>query len=287
MSLLILSLVVSGVVCGVLWRRPDARAVASGAWEAGKTQAAREFRDGYTYAQKRLRAGDPSWKNPRRWVSWALATGYGAAQTVVAGNRIRRAAWNGARERYAAWKASQPVDGEVVEDVSVATGEPAPDDGDKPIRGVADCPQCGARLQAVIPADEQNVTVTCPCGHRVTFYRAPNDPPDDWDKAPSEPRPDDRQPQTAPDPGPEPQQEGTIMQTEATGLASYAAAHQQFATELRAQMSGSESLAASMANILAEHSDLIGDTAILQDLLNQAAGVAERIAERSIAVANN
>src|SRR5690606_26304164 len=173
------------------------------------------------------------------------------------------------------------------EDVSVATGEPASDDGDKPIPGGADCPQCGARLQAVIPADEQNVTVTCPCGHRVTFYRAPNDPPDDWDKAPSEPRPDDRQPQTVPDPGPEPQQEGTIMQTEATGLASYAAAHQQFATELRAQMSGSESLAASMANILAEHSDLIGDTAILQDLLNQAAGVAERIAERSIAVANN
>lgn len=75
--------------------------------------------------------------------------------------------------------------------------------------------------------------------------------------------------------------------TEATGLTSYAAAHQQFAAELRTQMSGSESLAASMSGTLAEHSDLIGKTAVLQDLLNQAAGIADEIANRSLEVANN
>lgn len=76
MSLFLLALIVAAIICGILWRRPDARAVASGAWEAGKAQAAREFRDGYAFAQKRLRSGDPGWYNPRRWLSGALALGY-------------------------------------------------------------------------------------------------------------------------------------------------------------------------------------------------------------------
>lgn len=250
MSLFILALIVAAIICGVMWRRPDARAVASGAWEAGKAQAVREFRDGYAFAQQRLRAGDPSWYNPRRWMSWGLAGAYGTAATVVAANRIRRAAWHGARTRYREWKAAQPVDGEVVEEIHAEPDRPQAD-----------------------PRPEQP---------------SPGDKPSDEDEPGPQPKADPH-PNPDPDRGPETQQqEGTDdMQTEATGLTSYAAAHQQFATELRAQMSGSESLAASMANILAEHSDLIGDTAILQDLLNQAAGVAERIAERSIAVANN
>lgn len=243
MSIFVLSLLIAAIVCGgVLWRRPDARAVASGAWQSGKAQAVREFRDGYTYAQKRLRAGSPRWYNPRRWLSWGLATGYGAAQTIAAGNRIRKAAWDGARERYAAWKASQPVDGEVVEENTVA--KPAPE---------------AAPDSNPDPRPEADPTETA--------------------------RPATHDPGTNPEP--ESDQEGTTVQTEATGLTSYAAAHQQFASELRAQMSGSEALAASMSNILAEHSDLIGDTAVLMDLLNQAAGIADRIAERATAVANN
>ncbi|MGA4989837.1 hypothetical protein [Nonomuraea bangladeshensis] len=255
MSLFILALVIAAVVCGVMWRRPDARAVVSGAWQAGKAQAVREFRDGYTFAQERLRDGNPSWKNPRRWVSWTLSTGYGAAKTLAAANRIRRAAWRGARDRYQAWKAAQPVDAqEVVEQVSVG-----PDDT-QPSASTTQPDQCP-------PADTAE-----PRAGQASSDATP-DPASDTTPGPEA--------------GPEPTQEGTDMQTEATGLTSYAAAHQQFASELRAQMSGSESLAASMSGILAEHSDLIGDTAVLQDLLNQAAGVADRIASRATEVASN
>jgi hypothetical protein len=242
-SLFILALIIAAVVCGVMWRRPDARAVVSGAWAAGKAQAVREFRDGYTFAQRRLLADEPSWKNPRRWASWLLAVAYGLAKALAAANRIRAAAWRGARDRYAEWKAAQPVEAEVIEEIDVDPGKERADPD---------------------PDAEQ-----------------PQEPD------PSADTPPDDQPDPDPDRGPETDQEGPEMQTEASGLTSYAAAHQQFANELRTQMSGSESLAASMAGVLAEHSDLIGDTAVLQDLLNQAAGVADRIAERSIAVANN
>lgn len=77
------------------------------------------------------------------------------------------------------------------------------------------------------------------------------------------------------------------MQTEATGLTSYANAHEELAAELRERVTGSESLAASMFGVLAEHSELIGKTAVLQDLLSQAAAVADEIAELSRKVASN
>ncbi|MGC5012487.1 hypothetical protein ACLQ2R_17120 [Streptosporangium sp. DT93] len=251
MSLLILSLIIAAIVCGILWRRPDARAAASGAWSAGRAQAAREFREGYQFAQERLRRGDPSWKNPRRWASWGLASGYGAAKTLIAGGRICRAAWQGARERYAEWKAAQPIDAEVIEVV------------------VEPDPQQDAPEPEPEPAAEP-------------------DPAEPEAEADAPPPPDASEPTDSdPNPGSETQQEEPTMQTEATGLTSYAAAHAQFANELRGQMSGSENLASSMKDVLAEHSDLIGDTAVLQDLLNQAAGIADRIAERAIAVASN
>jgi len=246
-SILLIALVVAAVVCVGLWKRPDARAAVAGGWQAGKAQAAREFRDGYRYAQKQLLAGNPSWKQPRRWLSGLLSVAYGAAQTLVAANRVRRAAWQGARSSYAAWKASQqPVDGEVIEEIAVT--KPTADSSPQPEQAAS--PQDETDPQA----SPSNASSTTPCG---------------------------------PDQGPEPDQEGTTVQTEAAGLTSYANAHAQFASELRTQMSGSESLAASMAGILAEHSDLIGDTAVLQDLLNQAAGVAQRIADRALTVANN
>lgn len=244
MSILLLSLLIAALICGgVLWRRPDARAAASGAWNAGKAQAAREFREGYQFAQERLRRGDPSWKNPRRWASWGLASGYGAAKTLIAGGRICRAAWDGARERYAEWEAAQPIDAEVIEVV-------------------------------VEPAQQQE-----PASPKPTHSEPETD--DTSRPTPSEPTDSD------PNPGSEPHQEGPDMQNEAQGLTTYAAAHQGLAGELRGQMSGSESLAASMSGVLAEHSDLIGKTAVLQDLLNQAAGVSEEIAAMSMAVANN
>lgn len=230
MAALLFALIVAAIICGILWRRPDARAFAGGAWEAGKAQAVREFRDGYTFAQERLRRGDPSWRNPRRWLSWALAGAYGAGKTVAAANRIRREAWQAGRDRYREWQDAQPIDAEVVAD----DPEPEP---------------------------------------------APRPEPE------PEPRPEPEN--TRPEPEPEIHQEEPEVQTEAAGLTSYAAAHSDLAGELQSRMSGIENLAASMRDVLAEHSDLIGNSAVMQDLLNQAAGVAQQTAARALEVANN
>lgn len=281
MTGVIFAVVVAALICGLMWRRPDARAAATGAWQAGKAQAAQEFREGYTFAQQRLRSGNPSWKSPRRWTSWLLASAWGAGQTVVAANRIRARAWDGGRTRYREWQAARPIDAEVIDDEVDANPGDRAESGDPPLTGRAECPRCGATHTVTIPSEEHDVWVTCPCGHRINFFREPNDPPDNWDDPPDTPD-SDREPEPHHQPHEEPD-----MQTEATGLTSYAAAHAQFAGELRAQMSGSENLAASMSGILADHSDLIGQTAVLQDLLNQAAGIADQIAARATTVANN
>jgi hypothetical protein len=278
MSVVIVSLLVAAVVCGALWRRPDARAALGGAWQAGRAQAAAEFRQGYQFTQARLRAGDPSWKNPRRWVSAGLATGYGTAATIAAANRIRRAAIEGARERRQQWQRSRLIDAEVIEDIEVVK-EP-----EKTGEDSADCPRCSGR---------GGMTVICMCRPTTVVYPPqPAEPQPREDAQPEDPQPDPQPEQTPVSPtdqaAPEhnhPQEE--TMQTEATGLTSYAHAHEQLANELRQQVSGSESLAASMSNVLAEHSTLIGDTAVLQDLLTQAAAVADRIAANSHAIANN
>lgn len=266
MSALIIALIISAVICTAMWRRPDARAAVSGAWQAGKSQAVREFRQGYQFAQQKLRAGNPSWKNPRRWASWTLAGAYGTAVTVAAANRIRRRAWEGGRTRYMEWKAAQPVDAEVVAEVVEDTPKTAPaptaaatpDPSESPAVPPSETTDKPAEPTAEKPAEQAKDTE--PTGSAAT---------------------------ETPGTGQVPQPEGADVQTEATGLTSYAQAHAQFAAELREQMSGSESLAASMSGILAEHSDLIGDTAILQDLLNQAASVANRIETRALEVANN
>ncbi|MEU8104507.1 hypothetical protein AB0C18_12385 [Nonomuraea muscovyensis] len=68
------------------------------------------------------------------------------------------------------------------------TGSDAPEtaskvsgSGDPPLAGRTACPRCGATVRGVIPADEDDVWVTCPCGFKICFYRLPNDPPDNWD----------------------------------------------------------------------------------------------------------
>ncbi|WP_433516483.1 hypothetical protein ACQP2T_13475 [Nonomuraea sp. CA-143628] len=65
-------------------------------------------------------------------------------------------------------------------DAAVGTSPPQPGDGgDPPLLGRTDCPRCGAAVRTVIPASEQERTAPCRCGFRITFYRAPNDPPDE------------------------------------------------------------------------------------------------------------
>jgi ribosomal protein S27AE len=68
-------------------------------------------------------------------------------------------------------------------DAPVGTSPPQPSDGwdggDPPLLGKTDCPRCGAGVKTVIPASDQERTAVCRCGFRITFYRAPNDPPDE------------------------------------------------------------------------------------------------------------
>lgn len=273
MDLFLLALVVAALFCGgVLWRRPDARAAASGAWQAGSAQAVAEFRQGYSFAQERLRAGEPSWYNPRRWASWLLSGAYGTAKTIGASNRIRREAWQGGQAQYRAWKAAQPVDAEVIEEST----------------SVIRCPDCGAGNVRWWDRLDPPAWYCPTCGDRR--YQAQQAQPK-TEEGPTEQTVPDDPPEDPPDDDPKPQhdntEEGPKMQNEATGLTTYAAAHTGLAGELRERMSGSESLAASMSAVLAQHSDLIGKTAVLQDILNQAAGIADEIAALSLAVANN
>jgi hypothetical protein len=264
MAFFVLALVVAAIICGIMWRRPDARAAASGAWQAGKAQAVREFRTGYDFAQQRLRRGDPSWKNPRRWLSWGLAGAFGAASTVAAANRIRREAWNGARDRYRAWKDAQPVDGDVVAE------QAGP---------VHTCVVCGAVEVAWRFEMDPPGWYCASCATPVPDPDPRSDPdpePDPHHKSDPDPEPDDHPPLEDPP-----------VQTEAAGLTSYANAHAELAAELQSRMAGIESLAASMSDVLAEHSDLIGNSAVMQDLLSQAAGVAQQTAAHALQVANN
>jgi len=57
--------------------------------------------------------------------------------------------------------------------------DPGHDDGDRPVPCHSACPKCGSTIKTVIPAKDQDITVTCGCGHRITFYRAPHDVPED------------------------------------------------------------------------------------------------------------
>lgn len=248
----LLVLILAAVICGIMWRRPGARAAAAGAWQAGRQQAALEFRQGYDWAQARLRVGDPKPYNPRRWASWALAAGFGAVKTAAAAGRIGTAAYRGARDRHEAWRLAQPVDAEVIDESQ-----------DEPERKVPDVHSCAAGCGSIFTRRRDDLTLPgwyChPCAVLLLIEQQP-------DTQPHQEEP---------------------MQTEAAGLTSYAAAHTELATELRTRMSAIENLRASMAPILAEHSDLIGDTAVIQDLLNQAAALAEALAAKTLTVANN
>ena|GEM_PF-4658516 len=262
MSALLFSMALAALICGAMWARPGVRAAAGGAWRAGWDQATREFRQGYEWAQARLRAGNPTPRDFRWWVSAGLATVYGACKVCGAAGRVGRAAWQGGRDSYRRWQESRPVDAEVVDE------EPAPT-------------AAGDGGAAPRPADTPTTEPT----------------PDPAGQAPSSTTNAEPATQTVPDPIPPALPPGTgstvttkedlTMQTEATGLTSYAAAHEELAAELRERVTGSESLAASMSGVLAEHSELIGKTAVLQDLLNQAAAVADEIAELSRKVAHN
>ncbi|MFI6485276.1 hypothetical protein ACIBH1_45710 [Nonomuraea sp. NPDC050663] len=133
----LLVLAVTSAVCALLWKRPAARAAASGAWRAGRTTAAadgkaayRVVRGGYQAKRRELLDGNPSWKEPRRWLAAAMALLYGvgvAALSVTAFPLVGLAmlahilveAGKGAHQAHAEWKAAQPIDADVLDDQHV------------------------------------------------------------------------------------------------------------------------------------------------------------------------
>src|SRR5690606_13528067 len=88
MSALLFSMALAALICGAMWTRPGVRAAGVGAWRAGWDQACREFRQGYEWAQARLRAGNPTPRDFRWWVSAVLATVYGACKVCGAAGRV-------------------------------------------------------------------------------------------------------------------------------------------------------------------------------------------------------
>ncbi|MEV4749106.1 hypothetical protein AB0K21_22230 [Streptosporangium sp. NPDC049248] len=271
MSAVIFALVLAGLITGAtitVRRRPVYRAAARGAWKAGARQTRQEFRAGYARtrtvydrAQKKLRkrgtrrARVLSFVLETLGVTLVTAGGavYGAAVTIGAAGRVAREATRGARREYQSYR--DAVEVEAVEVTPASPEKPAPAD---PAPGQPETP---AQPQASEQAEPE--------------------------QDPAAPQP----PSTTPDPGatPDTTTEGstTMAQSEASGLTSYSQAHADMAAELQDLINSSQSLAGSMSDVLADHSDLIGDTATLQDLLVQAQNVAQQLADRAAAVASS
>ncbi|MFG1709270.1 hypothetical protein ACFLIM_39370 [Nonomuraea sp. M3C6] len=299
MMMVILALVVAALIAGViLWRRPDARAVAAGAWKAGRKQAATEFRNGYKAtrqaydrAQKALqqrgtkRARAMSAVLELLGVTVVTAGGavYGAAKTIGATQRIIVEAAKGGRDAYKTLEVEAEVIDEVVHTDDQTYVAPPVADGTKLLTNTiiiatTECEKCGAKHSVMIQAGQNSAVTKCDCGQELRFSRA----------APAEANTQAQTQAATDNPGAEqaPQPEGTDMAAqEATGLTSYSQAHEQIAQQLNALSVTSNNLVASMGDTIAQHSNLIGNAAVLQDLLNQAASIAAQIAKDAAAVA--
>ncbi|GGO63281.1 hypothetical protein GCM10012289_09950 [Nonomuraea cavernae] len=301
--MVILALVLAALFTGViLWRRPDARtatkAVTSGSWQAGRAQAATEFRDGYRAthdaydrAQKALqgrgtkRARLTSGLLELLGVTVVTAGGavYGAAKAIGATQRILVEAAKGGLEAYKTLEVEAEVIDDVVhEDPTYAV--PPVANGAKLITNTiiiatTECEKCGTKHSVMLQAGQDKSVTKCSCGQELRFSRA----------VPAEPNTQSKTQAGIDNPGagqaPQPEGPDMSISQEATGLTSYAMAHEQIAQQLNDLSVTSNNLVASMGDTIAQHSALIGNAAVLQDLLNQAASVATQIAKDAAAVA--
>src|SRR5690606_32567363 len=281
-----------------------------GAWKAGKAQAAAEFRQGYKAsraaydrAQKALqgrgtkRARFLSGTLEVLGVTVVTAGGavYGAAKTLGATQRILAEAARGGRAAYATLdvevieieKAEPDVadvdaDAGVVHDDTTYVMPPAGNGTAKLLTNTiiiatAACEKCGVEHSVMLQPGQDEAVTTCGCGQELRFSRAAPDsqaePQAGTDNSGAEQAP---QPEGTPD---------MSVAQEATGLTSYAIAHNQMANELNSLVSTSNALVASMGDLLAQHSHLVGNAAVLQDLMRQASNVAQQIAKDAAAAA--
>ncbi|MEV0617531.1 hypothetical protein AB0I81_29715 [Nonomuraea sp. NPDC050404] len=310
MTMLILALVVAALITGViLWRRPDARAVAGGAWKAGRTQAATEFRQGYKatrdaydQAQKALRGRGTKRARVASGllellgvtVVTAGGTVYGAAKTIGATRRILVEAAKGGQAAYKTLEVEAEVIEEVedaaadvVHDNSTYVAQPAASSGklitDTIIIATDACEKCEASHSVMLRPGQDKAVTMCACGQELRFFRA---------AAPAQVNTQAKTQAGTDNPNAEqaPNQEGTpdmSVAQEASGLTSYSLAHEQIAAQLNSLVATSNALVASMGDTIAQHSHLLGNAATLQDLMNQAANLAAQIATDAAAVATS
>ncbi|QFY09667.1 hypothetical protein GBF35_26100 [Nonomuraea phyllanthi] len=305
MTMLLLALVLAALITGVvLWRRPDARVVAAGAWNAGKAQAAIEFRQGYQatrdaydQAQKALRGRGT--KRARvlsgllelLGVTVVTAGGavYGAAKTLGATRRVLIEAARGGRAAYETLEVeaieiekADAADADVVYDDTTYVVPPAEGGTAKLITNsiiiaTTECERCGADHSVMLQPGKDKTVAMCRCGQEIHISRA----------APHTQAEPLAETDTNTGAAQAPNSGGTDMSVsqEATGLTSYSLAHQQIAAQLNDLVNTSNALVASMGDLLAQHSILVGNAAVLQDLMRQASSVADRIATDAAAAA--
>ncbi|MEQ4723737.1 hypothetical protein [Nonomuraea sp. B19D2] len=302
MMMVILALVLAGLISGViLWRRPKARtaakAVTAGAWKSGRAQAAAEFRNGYKatrdaydraqkalqgHGTKRARAVSAVLELLGVTVVTAGGAVYGAAKTIGAAQRILVEAARGGRDAYKTLEVEAEVVKDVVHDDPTYVVPPVANGGklitNTIIIATTECEKCGAKHSVMLQPGQDKSVAKCECGQELHFTRA----------APTETNTQAQRQASTDNPSAEqaPQPEGTPMAAqEATGLTSYSQAHEEIAQQLMQLSVTSNNLVASMGDTIAQHSNLIGNAAVLQDLLNQAANLAAQIAKDAAAVA--
>lgn len=275
--MLLLALLLAALLCSlILWRRPDTRSAAIGAWKAGADQAAAEFRDGYqalrgTYrnTRKQLLDGNPSWKEPRRWLAaglaltWgtaSLAGGilYGTGKTIAAGGRILVSAYQGMAAAYAAYQDehAEPIELEVIQDTQHV------------------CRDCASPHAVHYPDRDPPGWYCRPCAARRTNLdqAAPDDEAASAPPAPEEHHQSPKEP---------------TMTVEANGLASLIVWCDSEAAAQAGRVSSSDNVKGNMLSALAGHGEIITLLSAYQDTVALAKTQADQLAEAVRALANN
>lgn len=182
---------------------------------------------------------------------------------------------------------------------------------DTVIIATATCGNCGAEHTVTIGAGQDAAMVPCECGRELHLFRArPEETPEDeWvpteeeraryaelrgkglsaidaKRAVRAARDAKSTTQSGPTEGPS-SPEGTTMAAEASGLITYSQAHAQLAGLLQGLSVENNNLANSMTDVVAAHASIIANTAVLQDLMNQAASIAQQIANDAAALATS
>ncbi|UBU10052.1 hypothetical protein [Nonomuraea gerenzanensis] len=207
---LLLSLLVAGGATAAIYKSPAARAVADGAWQAGRDQARREALHGWEVSRRRYQemqaylrrpvvrvdgtTRDPGMLNLRWWLSGAAAVTAGAATGAVggayaagcaafAGGRTVRAAVQGGIQAARAARESvdaQPGGGEKPRAGIAAAGQGevvVHDDSPYLPPGAGDCATCPSRT--AVRREEFGQSLCAECYGRRRHQDRPCDAPTD------------------------------------------------------------------------------------------------------------